>query len=101
MTEEIKQVELKRPRSGYILFGIASRDNIKTENPEAQAKDILRLMGAAWGKLTDEEKEVYNAQYKEEKRVFEEAGGPALLKAAKNAAKKDKTGTKRKQAKVE
>ena len=48
-TEEAK---LKRPRNAYLLFTMEKREEVKTANPEALAKDILKLLGVEWGKLT-------------------------------------------------
>jgi hypothetical protein len=60
MTEEAKDTPvIKRPRSAYILFGIAKREDVKTENPTAKATEILKLLGAAWNQLTEAEKGVY------------------------------------------
>ena len=49
-----EEVQLKRPRNAYLLFTIDHRQSVKEKNPEAQAKDILKLLGAEWAQFTPE-----------------------------------------------
>ena len=44
--------------SPYIVFCCANRDKIKAANPNASFGELGRLLGAAWGELSDAEKKV-------------------------------------------
>ena len=96
-TEEAK---LKRPRNAYLLFTIDKREEVKIANPEAQAKDILKLLGVEWGKLTAEEKGPYVEKARAEKQTYDDA---IAAGATKPQSKKRKTPSakKAKEAKVE
>ncbi|KAI9292757.1 high mobility group box, partial [Neoconidiobolus thromboides FSU 785] len=61
----------KRPNSSYFVFCIEKRPELMKANPEIGAKDITRLLGEGWRGLSKEEKEVYDAKYREGKEAYE------------------------------
>jgi len=61
----------KRGRNAYLLFTMDKRPEVKAANPEAQPKDLLKLLAAEWAKLTAAEKVPYTEKQKEEKERYE------------------------------
>ena len=84
----------KKGGSAYIFFGKAQRATIVAANPEAINTEIMGLVGAAWSKLTDEEKVPYQKQADEDKIRYENEmktyvpASPPVKKAKKKAKKK-------------
>ena len=68
----------KRAKSGYILFCIDKREEIKNDNPEMSGKEILKELGRVWREdLPDNIKDMYNkkseddkVRYKQEMTVY-------------------------------
>lgn len=54
----------KRALSGYLVFSMEQRANVKTEHPDATPKEILGLLGTAWKALSEKEKAEYNTKAK-------------------------------------
>ena len=65
-----KEEKAKRPLSGFMVFSSEQRETIKKANPEASFGEIGKLLGVAWGKLSEEEKAKYKPE-KVEKEVKE------------------------------
>eukprot|EP00941_MAST-03F_sp_MAST-3F-sp1_P002933 g2933.t1 len=88
----------KKPRSAYIIFGVEIREKIKSENPGINAKDIMKMTGAEWKKLSDEEKRPYKKKAEDDKARFERESATyvptpedlAAEEAKKNRRKKKK-----------
>eukprot|EP01088_Endostelium_zonatum_P011328 TRINITY_DN2545_c0_g1_i1.p1 TRINITY_DN2545_c0_g1~~TRINITY_DN2545_c0_g1_i1.p1 ORF type:complete len:173 (+),score=78.63 TRINITY_DN2545_c0_g1_i1:98-616(+) len=57
----------KNAKSAYIFFSTAKRPDIKNQNPDAKAKDLLKLLAAEWKKMSDEEKAPYVTMADEDK----------------------------------
>jgi hypothetical protein len=60
-----KGLDGKAAKNGYLVFSTEKRAEIKENNPDAQPKEIMGLLASAWKELSDEEKNVYNAQAKQ------------------------------------
>lgn len=54
----------KKAPNGYILFGSELREEIKKQNPDFKAKDILRELGNRWKALNEDEKKKWNDKSK-------------------------------------
>jgi hypothetical protein len=63
----------KRPQSAYFLWMNENRPTIKAANPEASIGELGKIMGKAWGALTDAEKEPYKEQQLALKEEYDEA----------------------------
>ena len=50
--------KVKRAPSPYIVFCTENRDKIKAANPSATFGELGKLLGAAWGKMSDAQKKV-------------------------------------------
>jgi hypothetical protein len=50
----------KRLRSGYILFTMDKRNDVKASNPGIANKEIMKKFAEEWKALSDKEKKVYN-----------------------------------------
>jgi hypothetical protein len=62
----------KKPLTGYMTFCQEERENIKSENPEMKAKEIMSELGNRWKSLSEAEKKKYNDQYKAAKAKYDE-----------------------------
>ena len=60
--------KVKRAKSSYLFFCAEKREEITKENPDKKAKEILKLLGDAWSKLSDNEKKKY--QYMADKYKY-------------------------------
>ena len=52
--------EPKRALSAYLFFGQEKREEVKQANPEAKQPEIIRILGAMWRNLSDEDKIPFN-----------------------------------------
>ncbi|KAI9206421.1 Non-histone chromosomal protein 6 [Polychytrium aggregatum] len=50
----------KRPLSGYMFFGTATRPQIKAENPTATFGQLGKILGERWKNMSDAEKQPWN-----------------------------------------
>ena len=50
--------KVKRAPSPYIVYCTENRDKIKAANPSATFGELGKLLGAAWGKMSDAQKKV-------------------------------------------
>uniref|UniRef100_A0A6C0KAC4 HMG box domain-containing protein n=1 Tax=viral metagenome TaxID=1070528 RepID=A0A6C0KAC4_9ZZZZ len=65
--QELRRVKKNRPAdapkrhvSSYIHYSNIVRAAIKEENPDADMKDMSKLIGSSWRALGDQEKKKYN-----------------------------------------
>ena len=91
---------LKRPRNAYLLFTIDHRQRVKEANPEALAKDLLKLLGAEWSSFNPEQKMPYEQKAKEEKDAYNAAIAAGAVKPG-NKKKRTPSSKKAKSAKQE
>lgn len=97
----------KRPISSFLRFTGELRDQVKKKNPELPAKEILKVIGAEWKKLTEAQKKKYEDAYAKDKvkydaemKAYEEKYGPVKKtkksesKDAKEEAKRGRKSTK-------
>ena len=89
----------KKPRSAYIFFCSANRASVQTDNPDIEAKGIMKELGSRWRALSDDEKVLYMTQYDAdhkryvtEKEVFERTGvTPPVVSIAEIVSRVDGT----------
>jgi len=62
----------KRPKSSYIIFCGAKRDEIKKKNPEMKATQITSKLGEMWQSLNDKQKKKYVDEAGKDKERYEE-----------------------------
>ena len=63
--------KVKRAKSSYLFFCAEKREEITKENPDKKAKEILKLLGDAWSKLSDSEKKKYQDMADKDKERYE------------------------------
>jgi hypothetical protein len=54
----------KRSPNGYILYCNASREGAKLQYPDETPQNIMRILGAQWKQLSDDERKQFNAEAK-------------------------------------
>ncbi|CAG8542715.1 3536_t:CDS:2 [Diversispora eburnea] len=62
----------KRPNTAYILFSNEIRAETKVDNPHANQKEIVTLIGKKWKALSREQKKVYEDRYFADKERYDE-----------------------------
>ncbi|CAG8749390.1 4426_t:CDS:2, partial [Acaulospora morrowiae] len=62
----------KRPNTAYILFSNEIRAETKADNPHANQKEIVTLIGQKWKALSREQKKVYEDRYFADKERYDE-----------------------------
>lgn len=62
----------KRPLSGYMLFCNDNRTKFQKANPDASMTGLSKILGGAWGKLSDAAKKPYQARATKAKKVYED-----------------------------
>jgi len=60
----------KRPLNGYLLFCQQKRPEVVKSNPQVPISQIAKLLGERWNALSENEKEVFNRQYKAALQTF-------------------------------
>ena len=55
----------KKPLSGYFQFMKENREKVVAENPTAKGPGIVKIMGAKWRELTNEQKIEYTNRGKQ------------------------------------
>jgi len=73
---------IKRPMNAFMLFAKDKREEFKAKNPNLKAKDISKLFGSMWNKMSDEEKMPYTKMAKKQKEDYN-----ALVGATKTPSK--------------
>ncbi|KAK9061744.1 hypothetical protein SSX86_018927 [Deinandra increscens subsp. villosa] len=61
----------KRALSGFMFFSQLERENVKKEIPGIQFKEMGRVLGERWNKLTAEEKAPYEAKAQVDKKRYQ------------------------------
>lgn len=61
----------KRPLSAFIIFCRDKRPLLKEQKPNASVGDIAKELGKAWRIMTDDQKEPYDKQAKEDRVRYE------------------------------
>merc|ERR1739848_416888 len=82
----------KKNLTSYIIFGNERREAVKEANPDAAAKDIMKLLGEEWRDLDDADKAEYTKmaekdreRYVAELEAFKDSGGVLPEKKTKAA----------------
>ena len=86
----------KRPKSSYIIFCGAKRDEIKKKNPDMKGKEILSKLGEMWKALNDKQKKKYVDEANKDKERYE--GDMNEYVPSEGFEKKDKKKSKAKRA---
>ncbi|KAH7276793.1 hypothetical protein KP509_39G021900 [Ceratopteris richardii] len=60
----------KRALSSFMYFSQAERERLKKTNPGLAFMDVARVIGERWKKMTDEEKEPYEAYARRDKNRY-------------------------------
>ena len=50
---------LKRPKNGFIRFSIEYRKELAEKNPNLDNRDVSKMLGQKWRKMTPEERKPY------------------------------------------
>ena len=91
--EKNEESKVKRAKSAYLFFCGDKREQITKENPDKKAKDILKLLGDAWSKLSDADKKKYQEMADKDKERYQrecKEKGIEHKKGKKKAAKSEK-----------
>ncbi|CAG8488131.1 11780_t:CDS:2 [Paraglomus brasilianum] len=62
----------KKPNTAYIIFSNEIRAEMKANNPEANQKELVKLIGSRWKALSTEQKKVYEDRYFADKERYDE-----------------------------
>jgi hypothetical protein len=89
----------KNAKSAYIFYCQNERPNLKTENPNLDAKEVLKILGGKWKETDEETKAKYQKMAEEDKiRYAEEmktyVPSDEEKKSRKERVKKDKNAPK-------
>tara|TARA_Y100000389_G_scaffold195238_1_gene226359 strand:+ start:3346 stop:3774 length:429 start_codon:yes stop_codon:yes gene_type:complete len=58
----------KKPKSGYMIYGVENRERVKKSLPENTAfSDVVRKIAEEWNKLSEADKKAYNVKADEDK----------------------------------
>ena len=79
----------KRPMNAFMLFVKDNREEFKSKTPNIKAKDISKLFGSMWKKMSDEEKMPYTQMAQKQKEEYN-----ALVGATKTSSKPKSTKSK-------
>lgn len=60
----------KKGRSAYIFYCLDKRPETVEANPDASATDIIKLLGASWKALSEDDKKQYQEQAAEDKERY-------------------------------
>lgn len=66
-----KKPKVKGARSSYVLWSSAHREEIKGENPDLDAKELMKKIAEAWKEVPEEEKEEWKEKAREDKERYE------------------------------
>ncbi|XP_066299943.1 uncharacterized protein [Branchiostoma lanceolatum] len=62
--EEVEEV--RRPQNGFIRFSVRYRRLVQNQHPNMDNREISRILGSKWRKMTDEEKRPFTQEFFEE-----------------------------------
>ncbi|XP_022092781.1 transcription factor A, mitochondrial-like [Acanthaster planci] len=60
----------KRPRGTFMLFSMEKRQQVINENPHLSFPEIAKVIGKMWRELSDDEKEPYRSQARENSETY-------------------------------
>ncbi|ONK81200.1 uncharacterized protein A4U43_C01F26390 [Asparagus officinalis] len=60
----------KKPSSAYVQWSKDQWNKVKTENPDAEFKEISNILGTKWKNLSAEEKKPYEEKYQQEREAY-------------------------------
>ena len=79
----------KRPLSGYLIWTMEHRDELKKKHPELKGKQIMSALGEEWNKLPESVKKTYNDQSSKAREVYVKDKEKAMAKKEKSEKKKE------------
>ena len=91
--EKNEESKVKRAKSAYIFFCEDKREQITRLHPDKETKDIFKLIGDSWSKLSDLDKRKYQEMADKDKERYErecKEKGIEHKKGKKKAAKSEK-----------
>lgn len=81
----------KKPLGTFFRYAADVREQFKKKNPDVAGKELNRLLGAEWNKLSEAQTKKYEDAYKKEKekyeiekKAYEEKYGPLTKKKKKD-----------------
>ncbi|XP_052773085.1 uncharacterized protein LOC128211957 [Mya arenaria] len=60
----------RKPMTGYVIFAVKRRQEMKTERPDLTFPEITKHMGQEWSNFTEEEKDKYMRLAEEDKQRY-------------------------------
>ncbi|ERE92778.1 transcription factor A, mitochondrial isoform X1 [Cricetulus griseus] len=63
----------KKPMTSYLRFSTEQLPRFKAKHPDAKLSDLVRKIAAAWRELPEEEKKVYEADFRADWKAYKEA----------------------------
>ncbi|KAK1383689.1 FACT complex subunit SSRP1 [Heracleum sosnowskyi] len=60
----------KKPLSAFMFFSKNERENVKKSNPGISFTDVGRVLGERWNKMSGEDKEIYEADARQDKKRY-------------------------------
>ncbi|KAL5021277.1 hypothetical protein ScPMuIL_000432 [Solemya velum] len=63
---------LKRPKNGFIRFSVEYRQKIHTTHPSLDNREVSRMLGARWRKMTGKEKQPYEKEFQNDLKGIRE-----------------------------
>ncbi|XP_067650874.1 uncharacterized protein [Haliotis asinina] len=64
--------EPRRPKNGFIRFSIEHRQQIAVKHPRLDNREISRMLGCKWRKLSNEEKKPYEEEFEKDIQAIRE-----------------------------
>ncbi|XP_046329595.1 uncharacterized protein LOC124113351 isoform X1 [Haliotis rufescens] len=64
--------EPRRPKNGFIRFSIEHRQQIAVKHPRLDNREISRMLGCKWRKLSNEEKKPYEVEFEKDIQAIRE-----------------------------
>ncbi|XP_064599215.1 sex-determining region Y protein-like isoform X2 [Liolophura sinensis] len=64
--------EPKRPKNGFIRFSIEQRRWLSVDHPKLDNREISRMLGAKWRKMTTEERKPYEDEFEMDMKLIRE-----------------------------
>ena len=61
----------KRPTTAFFFYTSTIRNQVKEENPGKKVSELSKIHGGMWGALSDQEKEPFLLQNKEDKERYQ------------------------------
>jgi len=61
----------KKAKNAFLFYVEANRADVAASNPNAKQAELLKILGAKWKSLSDDEKKPYNKKVEEDKARYE------------------------------